>query len=258
MAQSSYQSLRERLGDGSRAAFRRYQDLVVGSTSPGYTLRYELVTGVGGLAPGAAGLWFRSRFYRGLFRRAGSGIVVGAGVTLRSPCKVELGRNAVLADGTVLDGRGKEPGPTIVIGDDVVVGERASIRCKDGAIRLGDRVGVGAGAHLSALGGNVLEIGNDVLIGPHAYFGGARYHFDRLDIPISRQGHDLRGGIRVGSGAWIGVYAVVMDGVTIGRDAIVAAGAVVNGHVPDYAIVGGVPAKLIRSRAPQAGATVAN
>jgi acetyltransferase-like isoleucine patch superfamily enzyme len=257
MKQSSYQGLRDRIGDESRSGLRRYQDLIVGSTSLGYTLKYELVTALGGMLPGAAGLAFRAWFYRSLFRRAGSRAVFGAGVTLRHPCRIELGRNVIVADGAVLDGRGSTS-PTIVIGDDVVVGERAAIRCKDGTIRIGNHVGIGAGAHLAALGGNVLEIGDDVLIGPHAYFGGASYHFDRLDVSIRQQGHALKGGIRIGPGAWIGVNAVVMDGVTIGRGAIVAAGAVVNRAVPDYAIVGGVPAKLIRSRLQPPGAVSAD
>jgi acetyltransferase-like isoleucine patch superfamily enzyme len=247
MKPSSYRGLRDRIGDETGSALRRYQDVIVGSTSLGYTLKYELVTALGGMLPGAAGLAFRARFYRSLFKRIGSRAMFGAGVTLRHPCRIELGRNVIVADGALLDGRGSTS-PTVVIGDDVVVGERAAIRCKDGTIRIGNHVGIGAGAHLSALGGNVLEIGDDVLIGPHAYFGGAGYRFDRLDVSIGQQGHALRGGIRVEPGAWIGVHAVVMDGVTIGRGAIVAVGAVVNRAVPDYAIVGGVPAKLIRSR----------
>jgi acetyltransferase-like isoleucine patch superfamily enzyme len=257
MKQSPYQQgLRERIGDETRSALRRYQDLIVGSTSLGYTLKYELVTALGGMLPGAAGLWFRARFYRSLFKRAGSRSVFGAGVTVRHPCRIELGRNVIVADGAVLDGRGNTS-PTVVIGDEVVVGERAAIRCKDGNIRIGDHVGIGQGAHLSALGGNVLEIGDDVLIGPHAYLGGAGYRFDRLDVSIGQQGHALRGGIRIEPGSWIGVHAVIMDGVTIGRGAIVAAGAVVNRAVPDYAIVGGVPAKLIRSRLQPPGAVSA-
>ena len=47
---------------------------------------------------------------------------------------------------------------------------------------------------------------------------------------------------------WIGSNAVILKGVTIGRGAVVAAGAIVNRDVPDYSIVGGVPAKVIGSR----------
>ena len=241
----------DRVTGASRSALRRYQDLVVGSTSLSYTLKYELVTAAGGLLPGAAGLWFRARLYRGLFKHGGEGAIFGAGVTLRSACRVELGRDVVVADGAILDGGGHAD-PAIVIGNGVVVGERAIVRCEGGMIRIGDHVGIGTGATLMGIGDNILEIGNDVLIGPYSYFGGVSYRFDRLDIPINRQGYNLKGGILIRPGAWIGVHAVILDGVTVGHDAIVAAGAVVNADVPDNAIVGGVPAKIIRSRAGRA------
>jgi len=54
----------------------------------------------------------------------------------------------------------------------------------------------------------------------------------------------------IGNDVWIGVKAVVLQGVNIGTGAIVAAGAVVTKDVPPYAIVGGVPAKIIRYRFP--------
>lgn len=153
----------------------------------------------------------------------------------------------VVADGCLLDARG-DSNRGIRLGNNVILGDRATLRCKDGDIVIGNNVGIGLNSSLSAVGGNVLELADEVMIGPYAYLGGASYHYDRLDIPISHQGQDLKGGIKVGYGAWIGARAVIMDGVTIGRDAIVATNAVVNKDVPDYAIVAGVPARLVRTR----------
>lgn len=56
---------------------------------------------------------------------------------------------------------------------------------------------------------------------------------------------------KIGSDVWIGINCMVLNGVNIGDGAIVAAGAVVTKDVPPYAIVGGVPAKVIRYRYPQ-------
>ena len=67
------------------------------------------------------------------------------------------------------------------------------------------------------------------------------------DKPIRLQGA-TRKGIEIGNDCWIGSKVTILDGVKIGNHAIVAAGAVVNKNVPDYAIVGGVPAKILKMR----------
>jgi carbonic anhydrase/acetyltransferase-like protein (isoleucine patch superfamily) len=59
--------------------------------------------------------------------------------------------------------------------------------------------------------------------------------------------------VRIGAGTWLGTGAVVLPGSDIGRNVVVAAGAVVRGNVPDYAVVGGVPAKVVREYLPGTG-----
>ena len=69
----------------------------------------------------------------------------------------------------------------------------------------------------------------------------------KIDALTAKFDHSLWG-IVVEDDCWIGSGAIILDGVTIGRGSVVAAGAVVNKDVPAYAIVGGVPAKVLRSR----------
>ena len=57
-----------------------------------------------------------------------------------------------------------------------------------------------------------------------------------------------KGGVKIGDNVWVGTNALIMDGVTIGDNAVIAACAVVTHDVPANAIVGGIPAKLIRMR----------
>jgi len=232
--------------DPSRSALRKYQSVIIGSSSLLFTMKYELVTALGQM-PGAIGLFLRKKLYPRLLEHSGRGVLFGPQVVLRHPRKIHIGDRVVVSDGAIVDARG-EGNEGIRIGDDVLIGQRALVQCKGGSIHLDDRVAIGAYTGLFAIGTNVLHIEADVMIGPYAYLGGTQYHRDRLDIPMTQQGHDLRGGIRVEAGAWIGAHANVMDGIRIGRGAIVAAGAVVTRNVDDHAIVAGVPAKVIGHR----------
>jgi acetyltransferase-like isoleucine patch superfamily enzyme len=102
---------------------------------------------------------------------------------------------------------------------------------------LGERVYFGCGSYADGLGG--LRIGDDSRIGP-----GAKIVAFNHGIPYGEP--DTMLGITIGKRVWLGANCVVLDGVTIGDDAIVAAGAVVRSDVPAGALVGGVPARVLR------------
>ena len=235
------------LTGSSDSSLTKYRETVVGSSSFLFLLRFELTLLLASPWPGAVGLALRKTLYRRLLGRCGPGAVFGQGVQLRHPRSVELGRGVVVDDHCVLDGRSHAP-PGVVVGDRTMLARNVQVSSKGGNVRIGRDVGVGANAELRAIAGNRLEVGDDVLVAPQAYIGGSIYRHGRLDRPIARQGLDPRGGVVVGDGAWIGASAVLVDGVRVGRHAIVAAGAVVTEDVPDYGIAGGVPARLLRVR----------
>lgn len=91
------------------------------------------------------------------------------------------------------------------------------------------------------------RIGPDTLIGPAVQIlsGGGIHRFDRTDIPIRMQGGKTAR-VSIGKDCWIGAGAILM--ADVGDGAVVAAGAVVTLPVPPMAVVGGVPAKVIRFR----------
>jgi len=112
------------------------------------------------------------------------------------------------------------------------------------ALVIGDRcvVGIRSGivAHES------IEVGDDVWFGQDVYVTDSNHGFDDLEVPIGVQlgTHDP---VVIGSGSWIGHGAVILPGARLGRNVVVAAGSVVlAGEVPDYSVLAGVPARIVR------------
>lgn len=244
----NYTKVHDQITDASQSALQRYQHVVVGSTSLLFLAQYEIILGLFGNTPGALGLWLRQRLYKSLVKGIGRGVIFGVRLTIRHPRKIMIDNRTVISDGCVLDARGNS-NAGITIGRNVIIGQNAMLVCKDGDIRVGDNVGIGANTAIYAVAGNSIDISDDVLIAPYTYVGGVSYQFDRTDIPIAAQDLNLQGGISVGKNTWLGARATLLDGVSVGCNAIISAGAVVTRDVPPYAIVAGVPARVIRYRA---------
>lgn len=111
-------------------------------------------------------------------------------------------------------------------------------------IEIGDDSSLGINAMLPY----DLKVGKDVMMGPEVIMVGEQHRFARRDVPMRLQGYDRYPPIRIEDDVWIGARAIVMPGVTIGKGAIIGAGAVVTKDVPAFAICGGNPARLIRFR----------
>lgn len=111
-------------------------------------------------------------------------------------------------------------------------------------MEIGDRSGVGINARIN---GKVI-IGKDVMMGPECTIYTQNHLFDRLDIPMNKQGVSVEKPVIIGDDVWIGGRVTILPGVHIGNGAIIGAGAVVTKDVPDYAIVGGNPAKILKYR----------
>ncbi|CAN5907822.1 acyltransferase [soil metagenome] len=118
------------------------------------------------------------------------------------------------------------------------------------ALVIGDRCVVGIRSALVAH--ESIEIADDVWFGQEVFVTDANHGYADPRTPIGRQlgPHEP---VRIGAGSWIGHGAVILPGTTIGRNVVVAARSVVRGNVADHAVIGGVPAKVIRRYVPGLG-----
>lgn len=114
----------------------------------------------------------------------------------------------------------------------------------DSNISIGDNSGIG----VNCLVGGSSVIGSNVMMGPECILYSQNHAHDRIDIPMNRQGFSEDKPVNVGDDVWFGARVIVLPGVHIGSHCIIGAGAVVTKDVPDYAVVGGNPAKILRMR----------
>ena len=115
---------------------------------------------------------------------------------------------------------------------------------KGNGIKIGNNSGIGINSYIRG----PLEIGDDVMMGPDVMIFHADHAMVRRDIPMRVQGDTKSKPVVIGNDVWIGARVIILKGVHVGDGAVIAAGAVVSKDVPPYAIVGGVPAKVIKYR----------
>lgn len=138
----------------------------------------------------------------------------------------------------------------ISIGRDVVIHEHAWISVVAALpgvtprLSIGDRCRIGAACHIACVG--EVEIADDVLSAARIFIGDTYHRYDDPDVPIHRQPMAPPAKVSIGRGAFLGVGAVILPGVTVGEQAYVGAGAVVTRDVAARTLVVGNPARVVR------------
>ena len=143
--------------------------------------------------------------------------------------------------------------PWIAIGEATLIGPHVSLAAGlpgeriDAArapfVVIGDRCNIGRGSSINGRLSVVIE--DDVTTGPNVYITDHNHRYESLDLPIGRQWMN-EAPVRIGAGSWLATGVVVLPGADIGRHVTVAAGSVVRGAIPDYAVAAGAPAKVVR------------
>ncbi|MBY8878290.1 acyltransferase [Actinacidiphila acidipaludis] len=149
--------------------------------------------------------------------------------------------------------------PWIRLGDHCIIGEQVTLTAgmmpgldlgSDPILRLGDGVVLGRGSHVVASAAVVF--GDDVYCGPYVYVTSDNHSYDDTAQPVGKQ-WPRTSPVEIGGGSWLGSGCVILPGARLGRNVVVAAGAVVRGEVPDFAVVAGAPAKVVRRWEPDTG-----
>lgn len=135
----------------------------------------------------------------------------------------------------------------ISFGSQVSIGSGSYFFADQGSIHIGSKTSFNINSQVNASVGGAIHIGNNCLIGPNVVIHSSNHRYGSRDIPIREQGHDFAD-IYIEDNVWLGANVIVLAGVRIGQGSVVAAGAVVNKDVPEFSVMGGVPAKILKSR----------
>ena len=154
----------------------------------------------------------------------------------------------------------------IILGSNVSIGQDAQVFAReDSSICIGDNCRILDNTKVYITNKNIITIGNNVFINRNCDIGGggkieiqdnvlvasnvhiisSNHEYSNPNTPINEQGGTYDQ-VVIQKDSWIGRNAIILAGVNIGKHCVVAAGAVVTKSIPDYCVVGGNPAKIIK------------
>lgn len=159
------------------------------------------------------------------FQKWGRGSWLQPKATLRSPKSIVVGEGVFIREHAWLNvtenqQKGK---PTLIINDGTYIGRFAQINAYKDVV-----------------------IEKYVLISDRVFISDVDHGYENPEIPIMYQEVRYKGSVRLCEGCWIGIGATILPGVTVGKNSVIAANAVVSNDVPDRCVVAGIPARIIR------------
>src|SRR5689334_3422042 len=209
---SEIQRAQDQLFAGGQSARERYSALVVGRPGWGALLHYEAVQMLGQNVPGAFGLALRKTLFPTLLGACGRNVIFGQNVVLRHPHKIRIGDNVAIDDNCLIDAKG-DANSGITIGSGVFIGRNSILSCKNGDIAIGD--GANIGFNCEVFSASRVDIGAATLLAAYCYVIGGDHDVSDPAAPVLEQGR-RSSGVRIGTGAWLGAGAKILDGVVLG------------------------------------------
>lgn len=161
----------------------------------------------------------RAFFYKLRFNKIGFPSKLGRPLKLKNARNVSLGKRVRIMSGYRIECYN---GGTVNIGDDVSIGQ-----------------------NLHMISGGKLTVGNHVTFSGNVFISNLNHSYEKLDVSALRQENIIKG-VSVGDFCFVGYGACILPGTQLGKNVIVGANSVVCGKFPDYVVVAGVPAKIIK------------
>lgn len=190
----------------------------------------------------------RGLYLKVYFKRSLGLMFIGKHTRIEHCNLIRAGRTLFIGDNVCINALSKNG---IQFGNNVSIHRNSIIDCTGGirsigeGLIIGNNVGFSPNCFIQVRG--TVKIGNNVIFGPGVKIFSESHNYDDPKKFINEQG-ETRKGVTIGDGIWIGADAIILDGVTVGENSIIAAKSLVNKDVPPYAIVGGIPAKIIKYR----------
>lgn len=215
------------------------------ASSPFRYILEQTVLFLFGWIPTIVGVGIRGLFYRLILRMDGLAAIEGR-VRLRFTDHIKLGNGSYLDEGVYLHAcpHGIEIGPRTIVMHGAVLHVYNFRDLPQSGIKIGSDSLIGEYSVIRGQGG--VQIGDRVYTSPFTQIIAVNHVFDDPQRPFVEQGITAEG-IVIEDDVWLGAGAIITDGVRVGKGAVVAAGAVVTKDVPPHTVVGGVPAKPIKT-----------
>lgn len=140
-----------------------------------------------------------------------------------NPQFISIGNNVVIEHHTSLFVNPLKNSAQLIIGNGVQLGKYNDFGCS-----------------------NKIVIEDNVITAPFVHITDRDHSYEDINTPIMHQAPNSKGAVIIKSGCWLGFGVQIMSGVTVGKQSVIAAGSIVTKDVPDYSIVGGNPAKIIK------------
>ena len=130
---------------------------------------------------------------------------------------------------------------------DVYIGKNSFFTATYGIMHIGNNTRFNTNVHINSSGGGFISIGDNCLIGPNVVIRTSNHKFDDVNTPIVNQGH-VTGRIIIEDDVWLGSNVIILPNVTIGKGSVIGAGSVITKDIPKFAVVVGVPGKVVKYR----------